>query len=71
MERFNSKTRPLKLEREILEDLDATPHANSGAMKKKQDGSTDSHLLEVKTTTKKSYSITKEYWEELEFIRMH
>ena len=60
------KTRPLKLEREILEDLDAKPHANSGAMKKKHDGSTQLHLFEVKTTTKDSFSISRTYWEGLE-----
>ena len=59
------KTRPLQLELEILEDLDAKPHANSGAMKKKHDGSDDEFLYEIKTTQKNSYSIKSIYWDEL------
>ena len=56
------KTRALKLEQQILTDLGATPHANSGAMKKKHDGSDSNHLYEIKTTGKRGFSIVKDYW---------
>lgn len=60
-----SKTRPLKLEQQILNDMGAVPHANSGAMKKKNDGSTDTHLIEIKTTQAQSFIVKKDYWEEV------
>lgn len=61
-----AKTRALQIEQDILKDMGATPHANSGAMKKKHDGSTRDFLIEVKTTTNKSFSINREYWEKLQ-----
>ena len=60
------KTRPLSLEQYILDDLDAKPHANSGAMFKKHDGSTEDHVIEVKTTQRKSFAINREYWDGLD-----
>ena len=56
------KTRPLSLEKYILDDLDAKPHANSGAMAKKHDGSTTKHVIEVKTTQNKSFAVNSKYW---------
>ena len=57
--------RALRLELYILDDLGAVPHANSGAMAKKHDGSTDEGLVEVKTTGQKGFSIVKKYWDGL------
>ena len=59
------KTRPLKLEVDLLENLGAIPHANSGAMAKKHDGSTPENLFEIKTTRAASFSIKKEYFGQL------
>ena len=59
------KTRALKLEQDIIEDLGGSSHANSGAMKKKFDGSTESFVLEVKTTEKSSFSVKDAYFDEL------
>ena len=60
------KSRALQLEHDVINDLNATPHANSGAMKKKHDGSDDHFLYEVKTTESKQYGLKFEYFEEVQ-----
>ena len=57
--------RGLELEREIIRDLGASRHPNSGAMKKKHDGSDTNHVYEIKTTIGKSFSVVSTYWREL------
>ena len=57
------KQRPLKLEQKILKDLHAVPHANSGAMAKKHDGSTVENLIEIKTTQAASFRVENQYWQ--------
>ena len=59
------KTRPLKIEQQVLKELNANPHANSGSMVKKHDGSDTGHVYEIKSTTAKSFSIKEEYWQQI------
>lgn len=60
-----AKTKALKIEQEIIQDLSATPHANSGAMKKKHDASDDSFLYEIKTTEASQYTFKFDYFREV------
>ena len=59
------KNRGRKLEDDIIKDLGAKPHKNSGAMHKKLDGSDDEHSYEVKTTSARQYIFKCSDWLEV------
>lgn len=62
-----AQTQARKVEKEIIEELGANLHANSGAMLKKNDGSSRDigFSIEVKTTNQKAFRIDKEYWKQV------
>ena len=60
-----SKNRGRKLEDDIIKDLGAKPHKNSGAMHKKLDGSDDSYVYEIKTTSARQYIFKCADWLEI------
>lgn len=60
------KSKGRMIEDEVIEQLQATPHANSGAMKKKHDGSDEVFLYEVKTTDKSQYTFKFDYFYEVQ-----
>ena len=59
------KNRGRKLEDDIIKDLGAKPHKNSGAMAKKLDGSDDSYSYEIKTTSARQYILKHVDWQEV------
>jgi len=54
-----------QLEKKSIQWLGGKPHPASGALLKKHDGSNDEFLIEVKTTTQKSFSILRTYIKKL------
>ncbi len=59
------KNRGRKLEDDIIKDLGAKPHKNSGAMHKKLDGSDNEHSYEIKTTSARQYIFKRADWLEI------
>lgn len=59
------KNRGRELETDIIKDLGAKPHKNSGAMHKKLDGSDEYYAYEVKTTGSNQYIFKLSDWLEV------
>ncbi len=59
------KNRGRKLEDDIVKDLGAKPHKNSGAMAKKLDASDYLYSYEIKTTAAKQYILKHSDWIEV------
>ncbi len=59
------RNRGRKLEDDIIKDLGAKPHKNSGAMAKKLDGSDEWYSYEIKTTSARQYILKHVDWQEV------